>query len=366
MGKMFAMVGRRARMAWKSLACSGILALLAPTSLAQIQTVVSPVFSSVDSLGVDVTTGQFRLSTTEVVIGQPGAGGLAFGRHWIGSGWRDNLAGTISSSGAIYTVSVGDASETFSLSGGVYTSQQAMGSTLTYSSGTNKYTYTTRDGAVIVFNKSIATQGSVTNFWSSNEGAIETITRPNGEVVTYTYVSATSGGVTAWRPQSITNPLGYQIHFTYAIGSPNNASEVTGGFLQRTKVTGYNRAFFFCADNAHSCADSTGANWPYVTYGTEVGGIETVTNRMSQTTRYVFAGGVLTNARMPSSSTNNSLVVQYAYGSVAWVSTTPGIRSAYYQFSDYNGIRTAEVTPDTGPAYWILTDITKGWQTESW
>jgi hypothetical protein len=72
MGKMFAMVGRRARIAWKSLACSGMLALLAPTSLAQIQTVVSPVFSSVDSLGVDVTTGQFRLSTTEVVMVQIG------------------------------------------------------------------------------------------------------------------------------------------------------------------------------------------------------------------------------------------------------------------------------------------------------
>jgi RHS repeat-associated protein len=343
-----------------------MLALLAPASLAQVQTVVSPVFSSVDGLGVDVTTGQFRLSTSEVAIGQPGAGGLAFGRHWIGSGWRDNLAGTISSSGSIYTVSVGASSETFSLAGGVYTSQQAMGSTLTFSSATQKYTYTTRDGTVLVFNKYLATQGSVTNFWSSNEGAIETITRPSGEVVTFTYVTATSGGVTAWRPQSITNTFGYQIHFTYAISSPNNASEVTGGFLQRTKVTGYNRGFFFCADTAPTCVDSTGANWPYVTYSLS-GGVETVTNRMSQATRYVFSGGMLVNALLPSSSTNNRLTVQYGYGSVAWVSTTvSGLRSAHYQFSDYNGIRTAEVTPDTGPAYWILTDITKGWQTESW
>jgi RHS repeat-associated protein len=348
------------------IACAGALLLHAPTSLAQVQTVVAPVFGSVDSLGVDVTTGQFRLSTSEVVIGQPGAGGLAFGRHWIGSGWRDSVAGTISSSGSIYTVSVGASSETFSLSGGVYTSQQAMGSTLTFSSVTNKYTYTTRDGTVLVFNKAIATAGSVTNFWSSNEGAIETITLPSGEVITYTYVSATSGGVTAWRPQSITNTLGYQLHFTYAIGSPNNASEVTGGFLQRTKVTGYNRAFFFCANNAHSCADSTGANWPYATYGSS-GGVETVANRMSQTTRYVFSGGMLTNALLPSSSTVNRLTVQYAYGNVSWVSTSvSGYRSAHYQFSDYAGIRTVEVTPDTGAAYWTLTDIAKGWQTESW
>jgi RHS repeat-associated protein len=364
---MFAVSGRRIPSIVGVLACAGALLLQAPSSLAQVQTVIPPVFSSVDSLGVDVTTGQYRLSTSEVVIGQPGAGGLAFGRHWIGSGWRDSVAGTISSSGSIYTVSVGASSETFSLSGGVYTSQQAMGSTLTFSSGTNKYTYTTRDGTVLVFNKAIATAGSVTNFWSSNEGAIETITLPSGEAITYTYVSATSGGVTAWRPQSITNTLGYQLHFTYAIGSPNNASEVTGGFLQRTKVTGYNRAFFFCANNAHSCADSTGGNWPYVTYGTEAGGVETVTNRMSQTTRYVFAGGVLTNARLPSSSTNNRLTVQYDLGKVAWVTTgTSGYRSAHYTFGEWAGVRTAEVTPDVGSAYSMITSIANGWLTESW
>ncbi|MEY2759346.1 MAG: hypothetical protein RIR33_3124 [Pseudomonadota bacterium] len=348
--------------------CSSGLIAAAPSATAQVQTVVAPVFSSVDSLGVDVTTGQYRLSTSEVVIGQPGAGGLAFGRHWIGSGWRDSVAGTISSSGSIYTVSVGASSETFSLSGGVYTSQQAMGSTLTFSSGTNKYTYTTRDGTVLVFNKAIATAGSVTSFWSSNEGAIETITLPSGEVITYTYVSATSGGVTAWRPQSITNTLGYQLHFTYAIGSPNNASEVTGGFLQRTKVTGYNRGYFFCADNAHSCADSTGGNWPYVTYGSEAGGIQTVADRLGQTTRYIVNSNQLTQVRLPTSGTTARTSIAYTSGKVSNVfSNLGGWFNSDYAYADASGVRTTTTTPYfEGGATITKTNLAGGWVAELW
>lgn len=296
--------------------------ILAPSAGAQIQTVVAPVLGVgyIDERGVDVgpASPQFRLTTGEVAIGDPGAGGLSFGRHWIGSGWRDSLAGTISSSGSIYTVSIGAASETFSLSGGVFTSVQQMGSTLAFNSGTNKFTYTTRDGTVIVVNKNIATQGSVTNFWSSNEGAIETITRPNGEVVTYTYVSATVGGVTAWRPQSVSSNTNYQIHFTYAIGSPNNAGEVTGGYLQRTKVTGYNRAVFNCANNAHSCSDSTGANWPYVTYGTS-GTFQTVTDRLGNISQFNFASGLLTGVRYPSSPSADNMTIAYSGSGVSAV-----------------------------------------------
>jgi RHS repeat-associated protein len=293
-----------------------------PSAWAQIQTVVAPIIDVgyIDERGVDVgpASPQFRLSTSEVVIGQPESGGLAFGRHWIGSGWRDSLAGTISSASSIYTVSVGASSESFSLSGGIYTSLRARGSTLTFNAGTNRYTYTTRDGTKIVFNKTIVTAGSVTSFWSSNEGAIETLTRPNGEVITYTYVSATAGGVTAWRPQSASTNTNYQIHFTYAIGSPNNAGEVTGGYLQRTKVTGYNTAVFNCANNAHSCNDSTGANWPYVTYSTS-GTLQTATDRLGNVSQFNFAGGLLTGVRYPSSPSADNMTIAYSAGAVTAV-----------------------------------------------
>jgi RHS repeat-associated protein len=341
---------------------------LAPIAHAQVQTVAAPVWSSVDSLGVDVSTGQFRLSTSEVAIGDPSAGGLAFGRHWIGSGWRDSLAGTIASAGGIYTVSIGASSESFSVSGGIYTSLQAMGSTLTYSSATNKHTYTTRDGTVIVFNKNITTQGSVTNFWSSNEGAIETITRPSGEVVTFNYTSATVGGLTAYRPQSVSINTAFMIHFNYANNAPANTTDLLGAYLTRTKATGINTTVFACSAMATICSDSTGANWPYVTYGTETGGVQTVTDRLSQTTRYVVLSNQMTDVRLPTGSTTPRLSISYNAGKVSLVSSKiAGWFHTAYSYSDASGVRTTTGTPfsEGGPTV-AKTDLANGWVTELW
>jgi RHS repeat-associated protein len=342
--------------------------IILPVAHAQVQTVAAPVWSAVDQLGVDVSTGQFRLSTSEVEVGDPGAGGLGFGRHWIGSGWRDSLAGTIVSAGAVYTVSLGASSESFSLSGGIYTSLQAMGSTLTFNAGTNKFTYTTRDGAVIVFNKAIATAGSVTNFWSANEGAIETITRPNGEVLTFTYTSASIGGLTAYRPQSVSINTAFRIHFTYANNVPANPTDLLGAYLTRTKTTGINTTVFACSATATTCSDSTGANWPYVTYGTEAGGIQTVTDRLSQTTRFVVSGNQLTQIRLPTSGTISRTTITYTSGMVSNVSSNlGGWYNTDYAYSDASGIRTTTAAPvaEGGPTV-AKTSLTSGWVTEFW
>lgn len=349
------------------LAAAG-LAIAAPAALAQVQTVAGPVWSWVDHLGVDVSTGKFHLATSEVAIGESGAGGLSFGRHWIGSGWRDNLAGTISSASSVYTVSVGASSESFSVSGGVFTSLQAMGSTLTYSSVTNKFTYTTRDGTVIVFNKNITTQGSVTNFWSSNEGAIETITRPNGEVVTFTYTSATVGGLTAYRPQSVSINTAFMIHFTYANNAPSNTTDLLGAYLTRTKTTGINTTVYACSATATICSDSTGANWPYATYGSESGGVETVTDRLSQTTRYVVSSNQLTQVRLPTSSTTARMTITYTSGKVSNVSSNlAGWFLTSYSYADASGVRTTVATPyaEGGPTV-AKTNLANGWITEYW
>ncbi|MCF8508652.1 MAG: hypothetical protein K9G83_07935, partial [Hyphomonadaceae bacterium] len=333
-----------------------------------MQTVTAPVWSAVDPLGVDVSTGQFRQSTSEVVVGDPGSGGLGFGRHWIGSGWRDSLAGTIASAGAIYTVSVGASSEAFSLSGGIYTSLQAMGSTLSFNAGTSKFTYTARDGTVIVFNKAIATAGSVTNFWSSNEGAIETSTRPNGEVLTFTYTSASIGGLTAYRPQSVSINTGFRIHFTYANNAPTNTTDLLGAYLMRTKTTGINTTVFACSATATTCSDSTGANWPYVTYGTEAGGIQTVTDRLSQTTRFVVSSNQLTQVRLPTSGTIARTTITYTSGRVSNVSSNlGGWFNTDYAYNDVSGVRTTTATPvaEGGPTI-AKTSLASGWVNEFW
>jgi RHS repeat-associated protein len=335
---------------------------------AQVQSVVAPIFSAVDSLGVDVSSGQFRLTSAEVAIGQPGAGGLAFSRHWIGSNWRDSLAGTISSSGSVYTVSIGASSESFTLSGGTYTSNQMMGATLTLASG--KYTYTMRDGTVAEFDTGVAGCSGVISFWACNAATITKLTRPDGEVLTWTYTTATVGGQTARRPQSISNSLGYQLHFTYANNSPANTPELNGVWLQRTKTTAINRAYYYCADSASTCSDSTGGNWPYVTYGSEAGGVQTVADRLSQTTRYVINGSnQLTGVRLPTSSSAARITIAYnTSGQVSHVDRNlGGWFNTDYTYVDASGVRTTTATPYLeGGAEVSKTDLTKGWVTEGW
>ena len=352
-----------------SLALAAI-ALLAGPAAAQVQTVVAPVFASVDGHGVDTVTGAYWTSAGEVAIGRPGEGGLVHGRTWINSGWRDWLAGTVSSSGSKYTVSVGPQTETFTLSAGVYGSDQRVGSALTFNSGTNKYTYTTSDGTVFVFNKALATSGTTTNFWSSNEGSIESIKRPSGEINSYTYVTASAGGQTAWRPQSVTNNLGYQIHFTYSINTPTTAGEVTGGYLTRTKVTGINRAYFFCADNAATCSDSTGGNWPYVSY-TSATTFEYVTDRLSNKTTYSFYTSGRTQMQgwaPPSSPTAILKAVNYFTSGVhtGRVSSVQDTGGWSYAYSDASGVRTTNMTSATTTVSLTKSDIAAGWVTEVW
>jgi RHS repeat-associated protein len=305
--------------------------LLANEAAAQVQTVTPPVFPSIDDRSVDVTVGAFHHISSDVSIGQLGLGGLAHVRQWIGVGWRDILAGTIKSNANIYTVSLGGRSELFTFNGSTstYNSNQAIGSTLTFNATTNLYTYIRSDGSVATFDKLLADTSTKKNFWSSNQGAIRSLTKPDGEVITWTYTSASADGLTGYRPQSISNNLGYQLHFQYANQSPSGAADVVGSWMQRVKVTAINRAFYHCSDTAWTCSDNTGGNWPFAQYGTEAGGaVETVLDRSGGTTRYVFSSGYLVGLRRPSSPALNNVTVTYDTGRVSGVSIA-GSTSTY-------------------------------------
>jgi len=63
----------------------GAFALLAhaPNAEAQVQP-TPPEHYTLDPRGVDLVTGEFVTSASDVVIGQPGQGGIAFGRARVG------------------------------------------------------------------------------------------------------------------------------------------------------------------------------------------------------------------------------------------------------------------------------------------
>jgi hypothetical protein len=65
-----------------------------------------PTHYSVDGRGVDVITGKTVLSTVDAVVGDPGSGnGMAYSRTYVGSGWRDNLTGSVATTPEGVTVS---------------------------------------------------------------------------------------------------------------------------------------------------------------------------------------------------------------------------------------------------------------------
>lgn len=139
---------------------------------------------------------------------------------------------------------------------------------------------------------------------------------------------------------------------------------MTGGYLTRTEATGINRATYYCADNANTCNHSTGANWPYVTYGTESGGaIQTVTDRLSRTTRYPVSSNQMTAVRLPASSTNAVVTVSYSSGKVS-----SGSRG-YSVINDYDNSVAGQTTVtryiEAGTQV-VKFSTTSGWVTEIW
>ncbi len=337
---------------------------------AQVQSITPPVFSGLDGMGVDSVTGLYHLSSTDVVIGPPGGGGLTHARHWIGTGWRDSLAGTISANGSSYTVSIGSGSASFTLSGGTYSSDQGDGATLTFAS--NVYTYTMADGSVALFNKTLndASTG-LTNFWTANEGLITSLTKPDGEVITWHYNTASVGGQTARRPQSISNNLDYQIHFTYADDSPANVTELTGAWLRRTKATGINRVHNACGFTANTCSDSTGGDWPYVTYNGysmgPTGNAFEVSTRLGDTFSYVVnLDGKLIGFQTPEDTAHWYHRIEYKPSSFQVDKIyRNNVLHMRYGYVDHPTYRSSSITDEDGVITRVKSALPQGWVIET-
>ena len=289
--------------------------------------------------GVNTVDGTYSFTTTDVVIGQPDAGGLAYERTWLGSGWRDNVTGTIHSSGSVYNVGIGASSETFTLASGVFTQDQGRASTLTYNSSSQEYTYTAPDGSVAVFSKSLAN----TTLIKANEGLITSLIKPTGEKLTFTYRAITpclppaGGGTcvtkTMVRLQSVGTNLGYQLRFQYAINTPTTQSDIAP-WLIPTKVIGVDLASVYCDPAADSCSGIP-SSWPSATYATpsDNSWARTVTDQAGRVTRYTLGDGGIVAIRRPSSSTNN-VVIDYdgtSPGRIDWISDGAGIWNYSYQ-----------------------------------
>jgi RHS repeat-associated protein len=336
------------RMSLRIVHVSACLSLLIAT-LGYAQPVPPPVFPAVDERGVDVATGAFAHSQTDIVIGQPGAGGLVFSRSYYtapGVFWTHNHNSFMHGTGTTCSVVVGTNTETFTSTSndclGTFTSQQQMGSTLAYNTSTQGYTYSMRDGTVVNFHRLPSDHWMLDMESSGTWAYITQITSPAGEVTTYSYEVETvcfPDPYNCWvqyaigRIWMVYNSVGYRLWFTYP-ASPANG-------VPADRVTGINNAVEYCVPTA--CSQT----WPSATYTHDgFGQVLTVTNALSQTTTYTYSSGAVTEIQFPDHA-DHDVNIGYQSGRVASIDL--GFGAWTYDYEDSGGIRTTTVTNPGSP-----------------
>jgi RHS repeat-associated protein len=204
-----------------------------------------PIHARVDEFGVDLVTHKipgWKYGT--VTIGPKGPGGLT----WI---WADtsSMASELQSSLVGGTVDqsqtaliVAGVTKTFTLNGslgtGTYSNDLGTGETLTYNSANSQYTYTSRNGTVLLF---AATSGAYGYMF----GKPVSLTYPAGEQITW---NRDASNVV----RSITSNLGYQLRPTY------DSSNLF------TKIVLFNMGDVACDPFAVSC--SIPGTWPTIDF----------------------------------------------------------------------------------------------------
>lgn len=276
---------------------------------------VPPTRATVDGNGVDLATGQLRTSDVGLSIGTPGAGGLVHSRSWFsdasGSGWRHQhmMLVKVTNTGKTI-VTIGSQSVGFSSAGGGYTADQGEGATLTATA--TVYTYTSRDGTVITFDRGMVSNNA--SYYGAASGVATAVVYPTGERLDLAYkrqsydytVCATMCNVFTFfgvRLVSVTSSSGYQLKYHYAAATLSAAN--VDDWYRMTKVTGYNMSVDYCDPVAESCT-AAGVSVTYATAAAGANVQETATDALSRATRYTMNSAKRMAAiRRPSSAVDS-------------------------------------------------------------
>lgn len=350
---------------------------------------VPPEAPLIDSNGVSLRSIDVDISDPEVGIGPKGAGGLFFQRkrplldggqvggfgdlsaNWMGSQFAGYLAGGAGSVGPFpipgTTAVLGDSSEAFRDIGASLVAMRKSGARLELIG--DKYIYTTGDGTKITYDPALtsgyvlaANQNSLYSTFHSFAWVAAWVTKvekPDGEIIDWHYVQTTVPGTTlpGLRLQSVTNNLGYQIHFKYKTDAqPTNF--ITGADWHKLeKVTAINNAVYACAPTAPVCSDTGGGvDWPYLIYGTETPGtLYQVTDRLGNVTRFEYTYAVsdglvaqrLVGVRSPESPGSNDIALA--------PENVPGFPVSYGGHFDANGVFFGSFAITTANGTWTYT-----------
>ncbi|HEX8300540.1 RHS repeat-associated core domain-containing protein, partial [Sphingomonas sp.] len=353
--------GRRTRARLALLSLSTILTSQAVPALAQLAP-PAPVRQSIDGNGVDLFLGNMNADGPALTMGGAEPQGLAYHSLNRGSGWADNLTGTLNLGGSVLTVTIGGMSETFNVSGSTYTSTEGSGATLTKSGSI--YTYTRSDGTVAHFSE----QKSGAYPFFATSGRLTDLARPNGEKLTYDYQSVTycsqskpggagdicTGHSDEYRVATVRNSYGYQIGFAYLDVLGPDPDEPFPDLTDWGTVTGV----------AAANLAATGSTPRTQGHGYSTSGGSTyfeITDPLSRVTKYRMGSGGILGITRPA-STAEDMTVAYSSSApfhVTSITTAAGTTSYSRSDNTLTGVRTIVVTDPGSNATTYTFDIAK-------
>jgi RHS repeat-associated protein len=298
-------------------------ATLSGTAFAQIAE-PPPVNREIDENGVDLASGDFMPPSAVIAVGHADAP-VSYVQTLRGSYWEQesrngihpDVAGGVS-------VIFGGRSDRFTLVNGVYQPDKGDGATLVHSG--DNFTYTSRDGTIVLF------EGAY-----SDNGIGETVkmvamavrgTAPDGTVTRFYYRTDMIGELRYSRLQSYTRNDGYQIKLRYRTDAPLTEANYDD-WSQVSDAVGLNNTVDVCAPaTADACASYT-KSWPKFTVAKSgSGSVRTyeVSDSLSRITKFTAtdigsgAGFKLTAVKRPGSTTDSTVI---SYGTLAGTTQRP-------------------------------------------
>lgn len=333
-------------------------ALAAPALAQEASILPFPVRKYADENGVDLLSGDYTAYSPGIRVGSEEMG-LAYRREVRAFVFRDATMGTITVSGATYTVDIAGRAEVFTLSGSIFTPVEQNGSTLALNGSV--YTYTRSDGTTATFQNA--------SYWAGNATGISmaTLTYPSGRALTYHYVTATytdSAGTlrTGRRLQSVTTNAGYHMKLSYQSDTLSSTTVNTWGRIIKVKGLPSTDS---CSVTAVSCPQTGRPELsmppPAMVPGPTGYAVHSYADSEGRTTTFTFTGALtsrkLTGIRYPGSAADD-IVVAYSGARVSSV-TRSGVTTGY-GWVDSGNLRTVTITRPGGATRVVTFDIAKG------
>lgn len=348
-------IARRALLALSTaltatLATSGVI-LTAPAYAQSIDDQPTPPRSySLDANGVDLVSGRFYLSMTDVSIGTAEAG-LSYGRTLRGGGYDDPYETGANAVSNEYDISIGSQTDNFVGTGGYST--LGTGAKLTLQASGDLW-YIKRDGTRYAFSKTVAS----TRYRIAAYRATE-IAYPDGRVLRIEYDLSTTQSYRVSRPSAVQSSDGFRLIFRYLGNTISTANPDTfARWMTVASVTATNSTVEYCT--AANCS-TTDPRWRTATYSWSADKLqETRTDPAGRSmTTTIDSSGRITAVR-PAGATANRIAITYdANNRVATFQTSSGTWQYAYAYATAPLQNTTTVTSPTGLVRVVTTSGTK-------